>query len=199
MEDKKINQKESLDLISEMIQKTKSETTTKQDYNSFLMYGYAATIVALIVWALVHFTGNLAWSFVWFAMFLPSLWDICTSKRQPQGVVTYFQSMIQNIWVVIWSMFGLTVIAITAIGFAVGKIDFSLMSPLSLIYAGIGTSMTGLVIKEKAFVWLPLVALFAAVYMLLGEAYDNVWNLLMAVSFLISMVIPSHICRSKIK
>lgn len=96
-------------------------------------------------------------------------------------------------------MFGLTIIAIVAIGAYVGKIDFSLMMPLSIIYAGIGVSMTGLVIKEKSFVWFPLVGLLAAVYMLLAGTFDNTWNLLFGLSFLLFMVIPAHIVRSKIK
>lgn len=64
--------------------------------------------------------------------------------------------------------------------------------PLSVIYAGIGTAMTGLVIKEKIFVWLPLAGLLASVYMLS-------WNVLFGLSFLVFMVIPAHIVRSKIK
>lgn len=71
--------------------------------------------------------------------------------------------------------------------------------PLSVIYAGIGTAMTGLVIKEKIFVWLPLAGLLASVYMLQSGGYDNSWNVLFGLSFLVFMVIPAHIVRSKIK
>lgn len=71
--------------------------------------------------------------------------------------------------------------------------------PLSVIYAGIGTAMTGLVIKEKIFVWLPLIGLPASVYMLRSGGYDNSWNVLFGLSFLVFMVIPAHIVRSKIK
>ncbi len=199
MEEKRLNERESLEIISEMIQKTKSEPAMKQDYNAFLLYGYSAAIVSVAAWAVLHFTGRTEWLFIWFVLFLPSLWGFFTNKQRKPEVITYLSSMLGKIWQVIGSMFGLTCLAIVAIGFVIGRIDFSLMLPLSLLYAGIGTSMTGLVIKERLFIWLPLVGLVAAIYMLLSEGYDNVWNLLFGASFLLFMVIPAHICRSKIR
>lgn len=199
MEDRKINEVESLELISDMIRKTKKEASLKQDYNQLLLYGYSAVALSVLVWFLIHFTENWSYQFVWFAMLVLYLWGTFTGKRNKTGAVTYLESMLGNIWKIIGSMFGLTIIAIVAIGAYVGKIDFSLMMPLSIIYAGIGVSMTGLVIKEKSFVWFPLVGLLAAVYMLLAGTFDNTWNLLFGLSFLLFMVIPAHIVRSKIK
>ena len=199
MEDKRINEMESLELISDMIRKTKSEASMKQDYNAFLFYGYFTMLVSVTVWLFTLFTGEREYAFIWFAMFIPYLWTNFIGKQKGVEVVTYLKSSLGSIWKVIGSMFGLTVIAIVAIGVIVGKIDFSLMMPLSIIYAGIGTSMTGLVIKEKWFVWLPLMGLLAAVYMLLTGKYDNSWNLLFGLSFLVFMVIPAHIVRSKIQ
>lgn len=199
MEDRKINEMESLELISEMIRKTKNEGSMKEDYNTFLYYGYAAVIISIIVWAGIHFTGELKFSFIWFAMFVPYLWTTFAGKQKKPEVVTYLDSMLGNIWKIIGNMFALTTLAIVATGAYVGIINFSLMMPLSIIYAGIGTAMTGLVIKEKAFVWLPLVGLLASVYMLLSDGYDNSWNILFGLSFLAFMVIPAHIVRSKAK
>lgn len=199
MEDRKINEVESLELISDMIRKTKKEASLKQDYNQLLLYGYSAVALSVLVWFLIYFTENWSYQFVWFAMLVLYLCGTFTGKRNKTGAVTYLESMLGNIWKIIGSMFGLTIIAIVAIGAYVGKIDFSLMMPLSIIYAGIGVSMTGLVIKEKSFVWFPLVGLLAAVYMLLAGTFDNTWNLLFGLSFLLFMVIPAHIVRSKIK
>lgn len=200
MEDKKINEKESLELISEMIRKTKEGAAMKQDYNAFLFYGYTATAVSLIAWLLIHFTGKMEFMFVWFAMFLPYLWTTFSGKLKKPEVTTYIDGMLGNIWKVIGSVFGLTLIAMLLIGIAVTKeINFSLMMPLAIIYGGIGTSMTGLVIKEKWFVWPPLIGLVAAVYMLMDGSCDNLWNFLFGLSFLAFMAIPAHIVRSKIR
>ena len=194
MEDKKITEKESLELISEMLRKTKEGAAMKQDYNAFLFYGYTAAAVSLAAWLLIHFTDEMKFMFVWFAMFLPYLWTTFSGKRKKPEVTTYIDGMLGNIWKVIGSMFGLTLIAMLLIGIVGTKeIDFSLMMPLAIIYGGIGTSMTGLVIKEKWFIWPPLVGLVAAVYMLMDGSCDNLWNFLFGLSFLAFMAIPAHI------
>lgn len=199
MEDKKINEMESIELIAEMIRKTKKEASMKQDYNAFLLYGYAAVLISIVAWVGVQLTGQQLFMTVWFAMFLPYIWTLLRSRQTKQEVTTYLGEMLGHIWKIIGSMFVLTVLVILVVGFAVGRIDFSLMMPLSLIYAGIGTSMTGLVIKEKWFVWTPLVGLLTAVYMLADGVCDNSWNILFGFSFLIFMVMPAHIVRSKIQ
>lgn len=199
MENKRINELESLELITDMIQKTKNGTAMKKDYNTFLLYGYSALTVSLVTWTLMLFTGKKEFMLIWFAMFLIYLADTFICKRTKPEVTTYLDSMLGNVWKVTGSMFWLTIIAILLAGILTREINFSLMMPLSLIYAGIGTSMTGLMIKEKAFVWTPLVGLLAAVYMLIEGKCDNSWNLLFGISFLVFMIIPAHIARNKIK
>ena len=199
MEDKKINEMESIELIAEMIRKTKKEASMKQDYNAFLLYGYAAVLISIVAWVGIQLTGQQLFMTVWFAMFLPYIWTLIHSNRRKQEVTTYLGEMLGHIWKIIGSMFVLTIFVILAVGLGVGRIDFSLMMPLSLIYAGIGTSMTGLVIKEKWFVWTPLVGLLTAVFMLVEGSCTNMWNLFFGFSFLIFMIIPAHIVRSKIQ
>lgn len=199
MEDKAINQKESLDLISEMIRKTRNQPSTRKDFDAFLLYGYSAVAIAVMAWLAIRLTGNMRFMLIWFAMFLPYLWMSLTGKSRKPEVTTYLDSMLANVWKVIGSMFGLTVVAIAAIGALIGHIDFSLMMPLSIIYGGIGTSMTGLVIKEKWFVWPPLAGLLVAIYMFITGTCDNSWNLLFGASFLYFMVIPAHVVRAKIQ
>ena len=170
------------------------------DFNSFLAYGYAAVAISIAVWLLTHFTGNDMWCFGWFAMFIPYL--LSFFKKGKPEVVTYMDRMMDSVWKVIGSMFGISLLIIVVAGAISGIIDFSMMMPLSIIYAGIGTSITGLIINEKWFVWTPLAGLAAAIWMLTcgwaGGSYDNSWNLLFAASFLIYMVLPAHIVRHKI-
>lgn len=195
MEDRKINGMESLELISEMILKTKQTSVTKKDYNAFLVYGYGAAIIAAAAWALIHISGKMEYMFVWFAMFIPYLYTTLLKRGGTPKVKTYLEEMIQSVWKIIGSMFGLTVGAIIVIGAMTGTINFSLMMPLSIIYAGIGTSITGLVLKENWFVWTPLAGLAAAVYMLMDGSCDNSWNLIFGASMLIFMAVPAHIVR----
>lgn len=200
MEDKRIDGMESLRLITEMINRTKREEPMKQDYNQFLLYGYTAVIIALCAWVLIKFTGHDEFMFLWFAMFLPYLWTSFSGKKGSGKVVTYLDSMLTSIWQVVSCMFIFTLVAIVLAGVVSGmnEIDLSLMMPLSLIYAGMGTSMTGVVLKEEWFIWPPLVGLVAAACMLVDDDCDNSWNLLFGAGFLIFMVIPAHIARNKV-
>lgn len=199
MEKKVFTESESIELIAQMIQTTKNRVS-QSDFNPFLVWGYTVTAISIADYILIKITDNPLWFLLWFVLFIP--YFVSLFRRKKPDVVTYIDDMLQNVWRVIGSMFGLTIVAITCIGLGIGIIDFSIMMPLSIIYAGIGTSITGLIIKEKWFIWTPLAGLVAATYMLVtshtGTHTDNLWNLLFGISFLIFMVIPAHIVRHKI-
>ena len=57
MEDKVLTEKESLDLISQMIRNTRSRLEDNSGI-PFLIWGYTTVIVAVIVWSLVTTSGN---------------------------------------------------------------------------------------------------------------------------------------------
>ncbi len=61
MEEQKMNEKESLELIAQMIRVTK-QSIGRGSRNKFLMYGYTSAILSIVIYALVYFTGNSAWS-----------------------------------------------------------------------------------------------------------------------------------------
>lgn len=196
MEKNVLNESESIELIAQMIESTKNRVS-QSDFNPFLVYGYSATVIAIADYFLIRVTDNPLWFFLWFVMFIP--YFVSLFRRKKPNVITYIDDMLQNVWRVIGAMFGLTIVTITCIGIGTGVIDFSIMMPLSIIYAGIGTSITGLIIKENWFIWTPLVGLVAATYMLVSPTdTENLWNLLFGASFLIFMVIPAHIVRHKI-
>ena len=74
-------------------------------------------------------------------------------------------------------------------------------APVVLLYAGIGTSITGLIVRVPALVYSPLVAFVVAVYMLMiltnGGSVAPEWNLYFGFSFLLMMVIPGHLLNKK--
>ena len=77
------------------------------------------------------------------------------------------------------------------------------MLPLSLLYAGIGIAITGIITDFKLMVYTPLIAFVAAIYMLVSMVSNTVvadwWNLLFGVLFFVMMVIPGHLLNHKIK
>ena len=61
MEDKKMTEKESLDLITQMIQNSKKNLRLG-NVNILLLWGYLCTITALVVYVLILITGNPLWN-----------------------------------------------------------------------------------------------------------------------------------------
>ena len=174
MEEQKMNEKESLELIAQMIRVTKQSIGSGSG-NKFLMYGYTAAILSIVIYALVYFTGNSAWSAGWFLMFLPFLVSSVREKRNRPMIV---------------------------LGFVIGRVNFGLMMPLALLYCGMGTSITGLVIKESSLTYFPLLALVTAIYMFMTMPSLHtpmVWQLYFGGSFVVVMIVPGHILNAKCK
>lgn len=199
MEEKKLNEKESLELITQMIKQSRKNIAVGSG-NRFLLYGYSAVILAVVVFALVYFTGNRLWAALWFAMFLPFVYTTLYDRKHRPTVITYTDRMINETWKVIGTLFIITVLTMMILGYVVGSVNFGLMMPLALIYCGIGTSITGLVIKDSVLAYLPLFGLIFAIYMLmtLPALHTPVtWHLYFGISFLIMMVIPGHNLNAK--
>lgn len=201
MEEKKMfTEKESLELISQMIQMTK-ENLERGSGNVFLIYGYAAVVLSVVVYAAVYITGRPLWNALWFLMFIPAIVMKVLQVRKKPSVVTHIDKMLAHTWCIVGSLFGLTVVAMLLIGMVIGSCNFGLMLPLCLLYAGIGTSITGLIVRVPTLVYSPLVAFLVAVYMLMvltnGGRVAPEWNLYFGFSFLLMMVIPGHLLNKK--
>ena len=200
MKTTQLNEKESLALITAMIQTTRTQLG-KGSGNQFLIYGGCAVILANIIYILVGATQNPVWNALWFLMFTPGI--ILSLKKDKPKVITYTDRMISDTWKVVGSLFLLTAILIFAIGFLLLNIcSFTIMMPLSIIYAAIGTSVTGIVIKDRYLTICPLFGFIFSIYMLMSMvvsdiSFPNYWNLLCGISFLIMMVIPGLLLNKK--
>ena len=200
MEEKKFTEKESLELISQMIQATR-KNLAKDQGNYFIIYGYTAAILSVIIYTLLRMIPTPWWWTGWFLMFLPVIILLLKGKRNSPTVVTYTDSMVNKVWQVVGTLFSLTVLVMLALSLLVGKCDFMLMLPLCLLYASIGTAITGLVIREKCLSYTPFAGFVFAIYMLMNYTINNSidirWNLYFGLSFVIMMIIPGHVLNNK--
>ena len=200
MEEKKFTEKESLELISHMIQATR-KNLVKDQGNYFIIYGYTAAILSVIIYTLLRMIPAPWWWAGWFLMFLPVIILLLKGKRNSPTVVTYTDSMVNKVWQVVGTLFSLTVLVMLALSLLVGKCDFMLMLPLCLLYASIGTAITGLVIREKCLSYTPFAGFVFAIYMLMNYTINNSidirWNLYFGLSFVIMMIIPGHVLNNK--
>lgn len=62
MEDKKLTEQESLELITTMIRRTRERYIG--DGNIMLMWGYLSVAVAALVWIMLAVTGHQAWNYL---------------------------------------------------------------------------------------------------------------------------------------
>lgn len=200
METTKFTEKESLELITNMINATKKNMSVGSG-NIFLSYGYFTTILAFVLFLLVYFTGNLVWNAGWFLMFV--FWGIMSfvMKKEKNNVVTYIDKAITQVWQVTGWLFLLTFGVLIAVGLVYRQINFSYMLPLSLLYCSIASSITGVVIKERWTTVLPLIGVAVALFLLFAYPLDRslvkYWNLLFGCSIILIMIIPGYILNRK--
>ena len=201
MEERTLNEKESLALITQMINSSKKNMEIGQG-NIMLTYGYFTTILSIVLFALISLTHDFIWSWGWMLMFV--IWPIMSyrQRQRPPKVVTYTDKVISKVWQVMGWMFIVTFLTIGIIEFSFARhIEFILMLPLSLIYCGIGVSITGIIIQERWMTYTPLIAFIIAIYMLtmlmIGEKATTLWYLYFGLSFVFMMIIPGHIVNNK--
>lgn len=202
MNDKQLNEKDSLNLISQMIQSTK-ESVEVGSGNLFLIYGYTAAILSSAVYLLITLTNNHSWGYLWFLMFLPMIIIGIKDRNKKKTIVTYTEKAMNSIWLIVGGLFVLTVLTLFCIILLGGQVNFVVMLPLALIYVGIGTSITGILLKETSFIVCPILGFIVAIYMLnsysVGGGYESIWQIYFGISFVIMQVIPGHILNHKAK
>ena len=201
MEDKKLTERESLDLITQMINTSKKNMEVGSG-NVMLYWGYTTLLLSIALFALVTYTQNYAWSWGWMLMFAVEP-VISYKQRGKELVVTYTDKMLKTVWQVFGYMFGLTFISIAMFGGLYQQVDFILMLPLSLLYCGLGISVNGIILREKWMIYSPVAAFVLVIYMLMvlinkGEV-TAYWYLYFGFSFVLIMIIPGHILNHKAK
>ena len=167
MEEKKLSEQESLELISQMIRSTRKNMEVGSG-NQFLYWGYFTAALSVLLFLLVYYTGDARWSIGWFSMFLFWGFMLRMQRKETPSVITYTDRAILQVWKVIGSLFVLTVVIMSLLAFHYGGVNFSLMLPLSLLYSGIGVSITGIIIRSRLVMWSPLVGFCFAIYMLIA-------------------------------
>lgn len=142
MEDKRISEKESLELIARMIRETQDNAARYAAY-PLLIWGYTTVIVSLVVWYFYLQTGMWQINYLWFA--LPAIAGPLTiffnGKDKNKGAKNY----IDRVTAQIWTVFGVVGFCLSCMAFVV-RIDILFVVSLLM---GMGATLTGLVCKYK--------------------------------------------------
>ncbi len=188
MEERQLNEKESLELIARMIQNTQRKME-KGNGMPFLVWGYTTVLVSLLVWYFLSITGDYRMHFLWFLILViggPVTFFL--TRKYEKGVRTYVDRVVGYVWLVL----GLAgfMMSITAMFIWNLPILF-----IIILLMGSGTAITGLIIR-----FLPIaIAGFTGIVLSLACLFIQGTGqiLVFAAVFLVMMVIPGHILYAK--
>lgn len=186
MDNKQLNEKESLELIASMIQNT-HRNLESHGGKTMLVNGYITLLTSLAIYFIVGYTRNPYYFFLWFI--IPVAGGILgyrNSRLHPQKVTTYIDRVVRYIWLVI----GLAVWLSACAAF------FKVFGPLPILFLvalmiNIATTITGLTIQFKALTVGGVIGILLSFSLLLINDLNGI--LIFAAIFLFCMIIPGHI------
>ena len=203
MEDKKITEIESIEIISTMINRTRERYLGSG--NIMLFWGYLVVAVTVLDWVLVAATHNGAWNWIWFAIPVVggTVMPVMVRKEKRQRGVTTYSDMITS---KMWTLFGLSegvlilMCFIAQLGFGVNF--WISMLVYSFIVAAFAEIVQGILVGEKSLVVGGSIGLLLGMVMLccaLGQLplHANVFLPMFMLGFVCMMIIPGHIINYK--
>lgn len=205
MEDKKLTEQESLELITTMIHRTRERYIG--DGNIMLMWGYLTVAVAILVWVMLVLTHHPAWNYLWFLIMIVGgiLTPVMARKEQSErGMKSYSDRLTSQIWTVI----GYTSIAAALMCVAfllVGGIDsWMMMLGFALTLVPFAEIVQGIVVNEKSMIVGGSIGLLIGIFTeccIVGRVtLYAVWFMpLFILAFAAMFIVPGHVINYKAK
>lgn len=190
MEEKKLNEKESLELITRMIQNTRRNLDTGSG-NIFLVWGYVGALLTLVVLAGVYFTKNPGW--MWGFWGIPVIGYLLTyllMRNRQKAAKSYIDKVLMQVWMIL----GLVCMMIVLM--ATDTERFEIILPLCAVVMSLGSIITGCIIRYTMFFVFPVLGLVWGMKNLFdaltqGTSYVSLLWFVAIVIF--AMIIPGHI------
>ena len=202
MENNKLSEAQSLELITSMIQDSRSRLA-RNSGTPFLIWGYTTVAVSLFNALALYLGWSHAWAWSWFTIPVIGWLGMMLLFKQEPSARNYIDRIVSMIWVVIGLSFAWLFVGAIVFGCSI--------SFLTVVVMGIGTVLTGCVIKHRTTAicgWAAMCAslIFPIVYFIMAKsgsasAISEVWIwgelIVFALIFLVMMVIPGHILNHK--
>lgn len=202
MENNKLSEAQSLELITSMIQDSRSRLA-RNSGTPFLIWGYTTVAVSLLNALALYLGWSHAWAWSWFTIPVIGWLGMLLLFKQEPSARNYIDRIVSMIWVVIGLSFAWLFVGAVVFGCSI--------SFLTVVVMGIGTVLTGCVIKHRTTTicgWAAMCAslIFPIVYFIMAKsgsasAISEVWIwgelIVFALIFLVMMVIPGHILNHK--
>ena len=188
MEDKQLNEKESLELIAQMIRNTQRKLE-KVHALPFLIFGYLTVILSVIIWYLLTSTHDYRWNFLWLlipVLGVPILFLLKLNNKPT--VYTFVDKAVNYVWMVCSG----TVIIASFVPYLWRHVPILFMVGILI---GIATTLTGLITKLRLLVVCGGISVLASFIIPSVKGLDAI--LFFGAIFVVMQVIPGHILYYK--
>lgn len=204
MEEKRLSEKESLELITSMIRNSKNRMQLGQG-NILLSWGYVVTIIALTIGMGFYLTQNINWYWLWFGIpFIgyPLHYFLAKKGEQKSLVKTSIDRYMSGIWMCIGIYFFILMVICLIMGLN-GYNAWGAMYLLTLPCCGFGTMATGIILKEKSLLIGGLISMImGGIFIMCYICKINIFIydvFMFALCFIVMMIVPGHILNRKAK
>ena len=189
MERDKMSERESLELITEMIRNARQQVKTRIHPNVLLICGYASVIVALLIWVIRYYSSWYYVSFLWLAIPLICM-PLCLRLNREKGGYTggYIDRVVNRISVVI------AVLCVTA-GLSTLWVAFPVFFVEGMLVS-LWVMTVGLLIDYKFVIYGGIAGLVLAHGLLFLQ--NDLWQIPLFVCIVVvSILIPGHLLKNK--
>lgn len=185
----------SLQLISEMIRKSRKDFE-KNSGTPMILWGGLVTAVSVIVWYLLWKTGNPVWNMLWFAIPVvgwPLSW-LFVGRKEEKRARTFLNDAIGGVWI----LFGAVAVTLSVFSCFVYREALPALMQQTVFLLGFSTSLTGMMLKNHVITVVGFVVAVAG--SLLSVAIEPIFSpLLLAGTSLIALLVPGVILNLKKK
>lgn len=190
MTEKKLTESESLEIITTMISRAQNNYQRGGSFY-FLMWGWLISLANLAFYYLADFTTYEHPYLVWLLTFPGAVISVIYGARQSKKatVQTHLDKMNKHVWIAIGT--GIIIILVF-----MARLDFN-QNAVILLFAGIGTYITGQLLKFKPLVAGGIVLGLAAVVafnVTINEQY-----LVGGIGIILGYLVPGYMLQSKEK
>lgn len=202
MEDKRISEQESLQIISRMISETK-QCATPANFNIMKMWGWLNVLVTLLVFIMLKITHDNVWNWLWFLIPViggSAMWVIFRREEKESLAVSYVSKAVGTLWCTLGITFGLLMLIAIVFAFR-GYNVWSMIFILTPTIVGVGCIATGAMLRMKSFVFGGLVSVLcgsaiSCLFIVQGSlTIDSLF--FFVVAFFAAMLFPSYFISDK--
>lgn len=198
--EKEFNERDSLQLITEMIAQAKSDLQ-KGSGNDILLWGYSVAAIALVNFALIQMYGaSNGWIYAVWALCIPLLGARAVASRNrlaARPAVGRTGSMISWVWNAASISFGVVVLMFYSVAIGLGASElFVLIVPVIMTITGLALFATGKICRFAPCVYGSFAFWGGAVgcAALTAALHRHDFNLLvLAVCMVAGFVVPGHL------